>query len=392
MITESAVMFKDRRTLDLSYVPEELPCREQERRQLLESLLPAAVGEHSRQVVISGEYGVGKTALAKRVGLDLAFVARENRYRFRYVHVNCRHKSPLIVLADIIWKSLGRKVPTRGCSLEELLQHFRHSFMEEGINLLIALDEADSFWYYGSDGESLLYNLVRFSDDFLDSSPPALSLILICRLDFLLKETLHGDTLALLRDQVYLKRYALRELYEITEYRASKALYKDAYDSEVIDLIARAAEPFGSARVAIQTLRLAAEKSAADGFSRIYPEYVREAAELICPRDGWGISSLTREQAIIMLAIASLLRSREKPYVKTGDVWGQYTTLCKAIGVRRLPYSQFLRELQYLERCRYIVVKRGGPRGNTMVIDLDGVPAERLAKDLEGLLLNLASH
>ncbi|RLG56056.1 MAG: hypothetical protein DRN99_00745 [Thermoproteota archaeon] len=387
MIAEPAVMFRDRRTLDLSYVPEELPCREQERKQLLESLLPAAAGEHSRQVVISGEYGVGKTALAKRVGRDLASIARENRYKFRYIHVNCRHKSPLIVLADIVWKSFGRRIPTRGCSLEELLQHFRYSVIEEGVSLLIALDEADSFWYYGRDGEVLLYNLVRFSDDSLDSDLPSLSLMLVCRLDFLLKETLHGDTLALLRDQVYLRKYTLEQLREITEYRASKALYREAYDGEIIDLIARVAEPFGSARVAIQALRLAAEKAAADGLPRIYPEYVREAAESVCPRDGWGISELTTEQATILLAVASLLKSREKPYVKTGDVWSQYSTMCKVMGVRRVSYSQFLRELQYLEKCRYIVAKRGGSRGNTMVIDLDGVPAERLAKDLEELLL-----
>ncbi|RLG52856.1 MAG: hypothetical protein DRN96_01615, partial [Thermoproteota archaeon] len=107
----------------------------------------------------------------------------------------------------------------------------------------------------------------------------------------------------------------------------------------------------------------------------------------VCPRDGWGISELTTEQATILLAVASLLKSREKPYVKTGDVWSQYNTMCKVMGVRRVSYSQFLRELQYLEKCRYIVAKRGGSRGNTMVIDLDGVPAERLAKDLEELLL-----
>ena len=85
------MILKDKRKLEVSYVPEKTPCREEEKKRL--SLLL----ENGR-AVISGEVGTGKTLLAKHAGGD--------------VYVNCyTNRSEHKVLEEILHRYAQTSAP-----------------------------------------------------------------------------------------------------------------------------------------------------------------------------------------------------------------------------------------------------------------------------------------
>ena len=109
------MILKDKKKLDGFYIPEETPCREQERKRLMRLL-------ESGKALISGEVGTGKTLLAKHTDGD--------------VYVNCyTHKTEHKVLEEIL-RQTRPKFSTAGLTGQRLWREL------QGDHLLI-LDEID---------------------------------------------------------------------------------------------------------------------------------------------------------------------------------------------------------------------------------------------------------
>ena len=85
-------VFKDEAKLDINYVPQKLPHREKEHRLLMEffSFILRCPERMSQRVIITGDVGTGKTALAQHFGASMTSEANKRAIKFRYAHVNCR--------------------------------------------------------------------------------------------------------------------------------------------------------------------------------------------------------------------------------------------------------------------------------------------------------------
>ena len=85
-------VFKDEAKLDINYIPQKLPHREKEHRLLMEffSFILRYPERMAQRVIITGDVGTGKTALAQHFGANLTSEANKRSIKFRYVHVNCR--------------------------------------------------------------------------------------------------------------------------------------------------------------------------------------------------------------------------------------------------------------------------------------------------------------
>jgi Cdc6-like AAA superfamily ATPase len=70
-------VFKDEAKLDINYVPHRLPHREKEHRLLMEffNFMLRFPDRMAQRVIITGDVGTGKTALAQRFGADITLDA-----------------------------------------------------------------------------------------------------------------------------------------------------------------------------------------------------------------------------------------------------------------------------------------------------------------------------
>ena len=98
-------LFKSRESLTPEHLPDKLPHRENELRELVSYFkhLVQDPGSISQRVLIIGGIGTGKTALSKLFGRIYTRMAREKGYNVSYVHVNCHRNRTLY---NIIYLSL----------------------------------------------------------------------------------------------------------------------------------------------------------------------------------------------------------------------------------------------------------------------------------------------
>ena len=68
-------IFKDESKLDINYIPQQLPHRESQQRLLLEffSFILRCPERMSQRVILTGDVGTGKTALAQHFGANSHF-------------------------------------------------------------------------------------------------------------------------------------------------------------------------------------------------------------------------------------------------------------------------------------------------------------------------------
>ncbi|MDX1813330.1 MAG: hypothetical protein R3319_00905, partial [Candidatus Bathyarchaeia archaeon] len=117
-------VFKDEAKLDINYIPRRLPHREKEHRLLMEffNFVLRFPERMAQRVIISGEVGTGKTALAQRFGADIASEAKKRGVSLRYVHINCReYRGKLFLILQHVLVLFRPNFPRRGYSSEELL-------------------------------------------------------------------------------------------------------------------------------------------------------------------------------------------------------------------------------------------------------------------------------
>jgi cell division control protein 6 len=124
MVSHRCSVFVDEGVLDLNYIPDKLPHREEELRLLntLFDFIVKAPYEMSQRAVIIGGVGTGKTALAQRFGRNMVDAAQRRRFDIKYIHVNCRElRGSLFMVLRRVVKVLKPEFPERGYAASELL-------------------------------------------------------------------------------------------------------------------------------------------------------------------------------------------------------------------------------------------------------------------------------
>ncbi len=81
-------LIKNKKTLQSSYIPEQLPHREQQINEIVEIVAPSLVKDKPSNILIIGKTGTGKTAVVKYIGKELK-KADENEENCEFVYINC---------------------------------------------------------------------------------------------------------------------------------------------------------------------------------------------------------------------------------------------------------------------------------------------------------------
>jgi len=333
------VILRDKKKLEVSYIPEKTPCREDERKRL--SLLL----ENGR-ALISGEVGTGKTLLAKHTGGD--------------VYVNCyTNRSEHKVLEEILHQ-IRPNFSTAGLTSQRLWKEIAGEH-------LIILDEID-----GMDAKDLshfAYTISRQAE-----MGEGIKYVAVTRSALMLEQLVHDpaawSTFAE-KAVVELRPYTREQMVEILSYRSEESLMNGSYE-DVLPLISDIASvSAGHMRSAIDLLRNSAMIADQRGHDIIMPEDVREANQ-----EGWfgGIGNMEKSHAVMLLSVAVSCTS--KAYADKKDIFEEYISKCEEYGMEA---KEMEKNLQFLVDQGFVYESEDG----YTIIDC---PASLLSKEIEKFL------
>jgi cell division control protein 6 len=325
-------IFKDREVLRHDYLPNRLPHREGQIKQLGEKVAPLLKGARSSNILIYGKTGTGKTAVVKYVLSRLEFKAKEFGAPVKLCYVNCRLAGSEYRTFASMCQALGATVPFTGLSVGEVFDRFKIGLEVSGAVFMVVLDEADAL--IKACGDGLLYELTRMNEVLQKSK---VTLIGISN-DLRLKEFLDPRVLSSLsEEEMVFSPYDADELRNILAERARVAFIENALSDAALGLCAAlAAAEHGDARRALDLLRVAGEVAERKGDNLVTEEHVREAEKHIeHNRVVEALNNLTLHSKLVMLSIYHHNRTSSRGTI-TGEIFDVYDELSGELGVSPL--------------------------------------------------------
>ncbi len=379
-------VFKDESKLDINYVPRRLPHREKEHRLLMEffSFLLSFPERMTQRVIMTGDVGTGKTALAQRFGADITLEANKRGLKVRYIHVNCReYRGKLFLILQHALAVFRPTFPSRGYSTEEILSTLMQILDEENAYIILALDEFDTL--IEKEGSETVYSLTRIQE-MRSGKPQRISLLCILRslkvidgLDASARSTLQ-------RNVISLERYDKMQLKTIMNDRVSIAFEDGAVADNVVDIVAElAVSESGNARFAIELLWRAGKYADAEDMDEVVPECVRKAVSSIIPTLRKSeLTSLGKHERLFLLGITRIFKDKLRSYVSLSEAERAYSVVCEEYDEKPNSHTQLWNYVQLLSTLGIIEIKvvQTGTRGRGTRISLPAVSASELELEL----------
>lgn len=237
----------DESVFDEAFIPERLVCREGQMKEIARCLGPLRNGKSARNMFINGPPGTGKTSVCQ-------WILKEH-FQNKSVFVNCWSKRTSHKIMQEILQQLGQVIHGRE-SGSELTRRFEK--MKRRI--AVCLDESDHI-----SEPDILYDLARSS----------CSLMLISNQKSPLQKADPRIKSSLLLHEIEFKPYSAEEIREILRQRASYGIRPGAVDASLLSLASRLCN--GDARVALQSLMIAAKEAESRGNEKIAVEDLKYA-------------------------------------------------------------------------------------------------------------------
>jgi cell division control protein 6 len=383
-------VFKDESKLDINYIPQKLPHRETQHRLLTEffNFILRCPEKMAQRVILTGDVGTGKTALAQYFGSSITSEANKRGMKFRYVHINCREYrgslSPILHRAVTVFRP---NYPARGYGAEEILGTLMQVLDEENAHMILTLDEFDSL--IEKEGSDAVYKLTRLQE-MRQGKPQRLSFIFIMRDLRAIEQLDESAKSTLQRSIISLERYGKPQLIDILSDRVTMAFECGAVPEDVIDLIAELAfTETGNARFGIELLWRSGKYADATDAGCVEPECVRMAVSAIIPSfRRCELSGLSLHQKLLLLAVARYFKENEQAYVSLSEIEKDYAVVCEEFDETPNAHTQIWNYAKYVSQLGVLKAEAytAETRGRTTRISLPSIPAAELEKELAASL------
>jgi len=380
-------VFRNKDALGESYQPERIEERDEEIEEYMDALQPVIDGWEPNNIFVYGNTGVGKTAVTDYLmGMLREDVENYDDVDLSVISLNCKTLNSSYQVAVELVNEIrpeGGEISSTGYPQQTVFKKLYSELDGLGGTVLIVLDEIDSI----GDRDELLYELPRArSNGKLDDAK--VGLIGISN-DFKFRDQLDPrvqDTLC--ERELQFPPYNATELTNILDSRASVAIEEDAIDEGVLNLCAAlAARDSGSARQALDLLRLAGEIAVSDDAESVTTAHVKEArSKLEQERVEEGMRQLTQHGRLALLAVV-LKTAKEETPCRTRDIYEEYRALCDSAETDALAQRSVHNHLSDLRMLGILSAEenRSGSRGNYYSYSLD-VPFESAISAMSDVL------
>ena len=330
-------IFRNREALASTYIPSEFPHRDNEINDVANILKPALYGARPSNILIYGQTGTGKTAVAKFICKQIVSKAEAEGKKIHTAYINCKQTNTPYGILTNIGKTYSNdwedKVPNAGWRIDKVYSALKEKADEDGGIAIVILDEIDTL--VSKSGDDILYHLTGLNSD-LDNSK--ISLIGISNdtkftswLDPRVKSRMGEESLTF-------APYNALQIENILVQRAKMAFHEGAVDPLVLSYCSsRAALEHGDARKALDLLRISAEIAEREGKEIVTVEYVSKA-ENVMEHDLVRslISTLPLQPKVTLASIILNRGSKENGQQTTGEVYNTYSLICKRFKVEQL--------------------------------------------------------
>jgi cell division control protein 6 len=366
-------IFANKEVLRSTYVPEKLPHRTEQIKDLADILSAALKGETPSNILIYGKTGTGKTSTVNYVSTELEEMARKRGCNCSLLYINSEMFDTQYRVFAYLARAFNKRVPMIGWPTDMVYSEFKTGIDAEERCVIVVLDEVDKL---ASKGDEALYNLLRINCEL---NTARVSLIGISN-DLTFTDLLDSRVKSSLgEEEIIFPPYNAEQLKDILYARAENAFYESTLDDAVIPLCAAlAASEHGDARRALDLLRVSGELAERSGSSEVCEEHVRHAIEkLEVNRVTEVIKTLPLQSKIVLTSVLVLNRERSKRRFSSGEVYNVYRKLCNQLGMDALTQrrvTDFVSELDILGLVNAVIVNKGR-YGRTKEISLS-VPEE----------------
>ncbi|OLS27758.1 MAG: ORC1-type DNA replication protein [Candidatus Heimdallarchaeota archaeon LC_3] len=335
---ESPPIIRNHKVLSSSFIPENLPHRNNQISDIASILVRCLRGAPPSNIFIYGKPGSGKTCVSKLVlnKLNERIIKDSKKLKLRFAFINCKEFSTNYAVYTAISYALQKDqyqkntIPPTGLPTSEVFQRLANQIDKYSNSIIIVvLDEIDEL--IKKSGSEVLYNLTRINSNLTQSSVSIIGISNDTKFKNYLDPRVYSS---LSEEEIVFTPYKANELVDILKERTVEALYDNVLNEGVINKIsALAARDHGDARRAIDLLRVAAELAERHGDNTIGIKYVEEAKGHIEKNIVFEVaSSLPLHSKLVLAAIYSL-NTNNDDQITTGQVYKLYCDYCKFNGL-----------------------------------------------------------
>lgn len=332
--------------LNIDYVPEKLPFRDEETRTLAQVLSTIFKNARPSNLLLFGKPGTGKTAAARNVVERLSKKASELKMDVKVLFINAKSAGSAYKVLFEIAEELGinkeheKQVHFTGLSMGEATDRILQYIQKKKLSIVMVIDEIDSL--VDKSGDDILYNFTRANQrmkgGFITLIGISNSLTFKDKLDPRVRSSLSEEELVF-------NPYTVDQLRQILHERAKVSFNEGAISDAAVNLCAAiAGREHGDARKAIDLLRVSAELAEREGAIRVDEKHVRAGEDRI-ERDApfIALKNATTHNKLVILAV---IKSRSGT---TGDVYDTYLSMCKQTEQKPLTQRRMTQIISDLE-------------------------------------------